>query len=104
MPKLGRAGRQIQARAQLRADNGVEIAGRAWSGRALGRSPWLCLEDRGGDVVGSALSPRCSRLHRRRGPGAGLEPQLTALVLLQASPGRGGTASGFDFFSFASLG
>lgn len=61
MPELGRAGRQIQARTQLRADNGVEIAGRAWSGRALGRNPWLCLEDRGGDVVGSAPSPRCSK-------------------------------------------
>lgn len=98
MPKFGRAGRQIQARARLRADNGVEIAGRAWSGRALGRGPWLCLEDRGGDVDGSALSPRCSGVHTRQGPSAGLEPQLTPLVLLQASRGRGGSVCGLIFF------
>ena len=88
MPKLGKAGRQIQARAGCERITGEEIAGRARPGRALGRRPWLCLEARGGDVDGSPLSLLCLLVRWRRGPGTGLEPQLELLVLLK--PPRGG--------------
>lgn len=88
MPELGRAGRQIQARAGCERITGEEIAGRARPGRAPGRRPRLCLEGRGGGVDGSPLSLRCSPVRWRRGPGAGLEPQLERLALLK--PPRGG--------------
>lgn len=71
----GRGGKSRPERGCERI-TGEEIAGRARPGRALGRRPWLCLEDRGGDVDGSTLSPRYSRVHWRRGPGACLEPHV----------------------------
>lgn len=99
----GRGGKSRPERGCERI-TGEEIAGRARPGRALGRSLWQCMEDRGGDVDGSALSPHCSRVHGLRGPGAGLELKLKSLVLPQASPGLGGSPSSFDFFSLPSPG
>lgn len=83
---MGRAGRQIQARAGCERITEEEIAGRARPGRALGRRPWLCLEGRGGGVDGSPLSLRCLPVRWRRGPGTGLEPQLELPSSAQASP------------------
>lgn len=87
---VGEAGRQVQARAGCERITGEEIAGRARPGRAPGRRPRLCLEGRGGGADGSPLALRCSPVRWRRGPGAGLEPQLERLVLLQPPRGGGG--------------
>lgn len=66
--EVGRRGSKSRPERGCERITGEEIAGRARPGRALGSSPWLSLEDRGGNVDGSALSLCCSRVHRLQGP------------------------------------